>query len=299
LLIFGTGALACIFGARLARTGTPVTLVGTWHAALERIAADGVSVEDGSGTWSERVGVRHRGDELPRGEPVLVLVKSFQTASVAHAAARPGGLILTLQNGLGNRETLNAAAPERVALGVATMGVTLLAPGRVRDGGPGRVALGDDLPRLGDDLDAAAARLGAAFPVERHADVERLVWRKLAVNCAINGPAALLGVANGGLLEAAERRTLLERTAREVAAVAEARGTPIDTDPAALAVGVATQTATNRCSMLQDLDRGAPTEVEAIYGALVREAARLAVPVPENERLYAALLRRERSGVPA
>lgn len=294
MLIFGTGAMGCAFAARLGRAGIPVTLVGTWDAGLAAIAERGIRMEEPEGSWSQNVAVRHRDEALPAGEPGLILVKSTQTAAVAPAAARPGGLILTLQNGLGNRETLAGAAPGRVALGVVTMGATLLGPGHVRDGGPGRIVIGND-PRLAGDLDPLAAALARVFAVERADDIEPIVWRKLAINCAVNGPAALLGIPNGALLDTPERRSLLDRLAREVEAVALARGTPIG-DAASAVREVAARTAGNRNSMLQDLDRGGPTEVEAIYGALCREAARVGVPVPENEKVYESLRRREPSG---
>jgi 2-dehydropantoate 2-reductase len=75
--------------------------------------------------------------------------------------------------------------------------------------------------------------------------------------------------------------------AREAAAVAVARGVPLPyPDPVAAAEAIARRTATNRSSMLQDIDRGAPTEIDAINGAIVRTGEEQGVPVPINRSLW-------------
>jgi 2-dehydropantoate 2-reductase len=92
-------------------------------------------------------------------------------------------------------------------------------------------------------------------------------------------------VDNGALVERPELRTSLEAAAREAGAVAEALGIRLGADPAALALEAASRTRVNLSSMLQDVERGARTEIEAINGAVAREARRLGVPAPVNEDL--------------
>ena len=127
-------------------------------------------------------------------------------------------------------------------------------------------------------------------------DINRTVWRKLAINCAINPLSALLGCQNGQLLSRPDSRKTLVDAAREVGAVAEAKGIDLETDPAELAVAVAEITAHNRSSMLQDIDRGARTEIDALNGAVVREALPFNVPVPVNESLWLRLRELEQEG---
>jgi 2-dehydropantoate 2-reductase len=295
VLVAGTGAMACLFGARLARSGRArVTLAGTWEDGLRALRADGIRLEEADERDEVvRVGVRHLHEPGEPADHVLVLVKSHQTAAVAPAVARalgPDGLAVTLQNGLGNRESLEAAVGRgRVGSGVVAVGATLLAPGCVR-ATPGSVALGSGAPRI-EELQALLAAAGFVVAVEK--DLDRLVWRKLAVNCAINPLSALAGRLNGELLESAESRETLVKAATEVAAVAAAKGIELGADAGALVLAVARETGANRSSMLQDLDRGARTEIDAMNGAVVREARALGVPVPVNEALWRAVLARE------
>ena len=119
-------------------------------------------------------------------------------------------------------------------------------------------------------------------------DVDALLWGKLAVNAAINPLTALLRVPNGALLESPWAREVMRRAAGEVAAVAAARGIRLPFDDAgAQAEQVARQTALNRSSMLQDVLRGAESEIEAINGAVMRAAESAGVDVPANRLLYA------------
>ena len=287
--------MACLFGARLCRV-SGVTLMGTWPEAIERIVREGIQVEEGEDRWRALPAVRRLGDGVEPADLVLVLVKSHRTAALApHAAlARgPAGRILTLQNGLGNAEALVAAAGAlHVDVGVTTAGAALLGPGHVRVSGLGRTHLAPspDAPRT-------AALLGAAgFPTEIADDLRLVVWRKLVANCAINAPSALRGIRNGALLDSPTDRARLEAAAREVGAVASALGIQLGADAAEIALGVARATPGNRSSMLQDLERGVATEVDAINGAVVREGRRLGVATPVNEALWREVLARQARG---
>jgi 2-dehydropantoate 2-reductase len=280
--ILGTGALGTLFAARLGRT-FGVTVGGTWAAGLEALARRGARVD---GEPDVPVAARRLDALDTPAELVLVLVKAGQTAAVAPLAARllaPGGVIVTLQNGIGARELLaGAAGADRVGGGVTTVGATLLSPGLVR-AFPGHVVLEAHPSPHVQALADALARAG--LPTETVRDLEPHVWRKLAVNCALNAVTAVLDVPNGAVLDDPEARGLAEAAAREVAAVARARGVPLPGDPAVDALSVARRTIANRSSMLQDLDRGAPTEIEFLNGAVQREGRRLGVPTPVNAQL--------------
>jgi len=299
ITLIGTGALATRLGVHLGAAGIDVAIVGTWRAALDRIAADGIALEiDGAFQRCPARAIR-LGDELPPAPIVLVLVKSHQTADVADfaaRAARPDGLVLTLQNGLGNREALaTAAGDERVAVGVTALGASLRGPGVAVAGGSGATALGAP-PSMGPRrqlLAALADRLsGLGLEVTLEPDVDALLWRKLAVNCAINPLTAIHGVRNGRLLDDLDLHARMRAAAAEVAEVATALGIAVGR-PAAiadLAEEVARRTSTNRSSMLQDVERGATTEIDALCGAVVRRARELGVEAPVNEELRRAVL---------
>lgn len=283
--VFGTGALGSWLAARLSAAGTPVTVVGTWTEGLDAIRRHGIDVKEPGRRFRAWPAAARLGAAAPAADFVLVVAKAHQTASLAPAAAaaaRAEGRIVTLQNGLGNREALREAdALGRVRAGVVVAGVRLERPGSV-SALPGAVTLEGGDPSM-ERLCALMAAAGLDARLSDDIDAE--LWRKLAVNCAINPLSALRNVPNGELLADAATRATLMAAAEEVAAVAAARGVSVP-DAAAAAVTVAAGTAGNRSSMLQDLDRGARTEIDALCGAVVAEARRVGLAAPVNERLW-------------
>ena len=284
ILILGSGALGTLFAARLSAAGLDVTVLASWPEGLQALQRHGAELE-GLG----RFPVRATADPAAcRGARLaLALVKSWQTeraASQLAACLAEDGLVLTLQNGLGNAETLaGTLGPGRVARGVTTLGATLLGPGLVRPGGEGAVSL----ERRADLAPLEGLLRKAGFEVEVAGDVDSLVWGKLVVNAAINPLTAILRVKNGELLERPTARRLMGELAREAGRVAFAQGVKLPFDsPLAAAEDVARRTAGNSSSMLQDVLRGAPTEVDAINGAIVALGEGHRVPTPVNKVLW-------------
>jgi 2-dehydropantoate 2-reductase len=112
------------------------------------------------------------------------------------------------------------------------------------------------------------------------------VWRKLAVNAAMNPTTAIFGLTNGELLTHPAAGPLADELARETARVATATGVALRDDEAVAAWrDVATRLGANRSSMLQDVDAGKPTEIDAINGAVAREGRRVGVDAPLNDAI--------------
>ncbi|MBI2757802.1 MAG: 2-dehydropantoate 2-reductase [Chloroflexi bacterium] len=284
VLIVGTGALATLFAARLTSAGCAISMLGTWPEGLTALRANGARLVDANGN-AQTFNVRVADDpKTCRGAKyALVLVKAWQTERAARQLAEclaDDGLAVTLQNGLGNREILAAQLGDsRMALGTTTTGATLLGPGLVRAGGEGKISI-EAHPALGPIEEALRS---AKFNVEIVDDAQSLVWGKLVVNAAINPLTALLRIPNGELLKRPTARALMRALAEEAAAVASAEKIKLTFNDAAAAVEeVARKTALNHSSMFQDVQRGAPTEIDAICGAVARAGQKHGIPTPIN-----------------
>jgi 2-dehydropantoate 2-reductase len=288
ILIVGTGALATLFAARLASTGVDVTLMGTWKNGMDALKRDGARLLMADGReLASPVRVVDDPEEVKNAKMALVLVKAWQTQRAAEqlsVSLAPDGLAVTLQNGLGNREILaSVLGKSRVALGVTTTGATLLGPGLARSGGDGSISV-EGHPRIG--LLESPLR-DAGFRVDILPDARTLVWGKLVINAAINPLTALLGVPNGELLKRPSARVVMGSLAREAARVAGAHGVSLPfNDPTSAAEDVARRTASNRSSMFQDVRRGAPTEIDAISGAVVRAGREKGIRAPINWAMW-------------
>ena len=288
LLIIGAGAMGGLFGALLApHAAVSLLTTNQEHAAV--MGGHGLTLVDLDGA-TRRVPVRVFTDPQDygrRADVVLVCTKTRATAQAA-ATARDllaaDGLALTLQNGLGNLEQLVAAVgAQRAAAGVTSQAATLLAPGRVRHAGSGPTVLG--IPRGREEAITAVAGLFTRAGLETRIsdDVDSLLWSKLIVNVGINALTALLRVPNGVLAQTPECDLLMARAVAEAVAVARALSIGLDGERQLERVReVCLRTADNRASMLQDILRGRPTEIDAINGAVVARGRAAGVDTPVN-----------------
>lgn len=280
--ILGAGALGSLFAYCLSsRTSAEVRLLA----------------RSGRPPWVELAGEGRTPVPVGPAGPadlLLVTVKAYDTPAavrqaVADGAVGPQTVALTLQNGLGNAEALaDVLGAGRVLAGTTALGATLLEPGRVRRGGHGATQVAPWAPGglAAERAPAVAALLSAAgCDTALAADPRPLLWAKLAINCGINALTAVLRVTNGELLARPGARRLMAAAASEAGAVAAASGVTLPEDPVERTLAVAGATAANRSSMLQDVERGRRTEIDAINGAVADRGGALGVPTPVNAML--------------
>jgi 2-dehydropantoate 2-reductase len=236
-----------------------------------------------------------RADERPVAA-VVVTTKTPGTAWAAEVAAKiltRDGVALTIQNGLGNYETLVAAVGrERAAVGVIYVGAQLV-DGELRATGAGKIELGRPGakgPRA--NLDALAALMKAGgMDVTVVDDPWPSVWRKVVTNAAVNPLSALIRKTNAELLSDAPACRIADGLAREVARVASAAGVAIAEDDAIRQWrAMAALTGANRSSMLQDVEAGRATEIDSISGAVFREGQKRGVAAPLNQAMTLLVL---------
>ena len=291
IAVIGAGAMGSLFGAYLAKAGEAVTVVDIWQEHVAAIRSQGLMLSEQAGDEVVRLDATLGTGGLEPVDLLILFVKSAATQAAATDAAtllRPGGRVLTLQNGLGNAEAIaEIVGAERVLAGTTAQGATLLGPGRVRHGGSGETHIG----RLSGEADAfchevAALLTNAGLPTVVEPDVRSLIWGKLIINTGINALTALLRLRNGQLADLAETRQLLALAVEEAVQVARAVGVQLPYEkPLEKVLAVAVATGQNQSSMLQDVLRGSPTEIAVINGAIVREGERLGVATPVNRTL--------------
>lgn len=299
LVLVGPGAVGCLFAAILARSGVGVALLDYRPERACRIRRRGILLETGSGV--ERVDVPISTEPLPWGQPALVClcVKAYQTSS-AIAGARPlvgrDTTVVSLQNGLDNAQRIAAAVPDAgIACAATSRGATVLEEGRIRPVGSGDTLVAPFTPGAHSGAVQFVSLLaGHGIAAEFHPDAATVLWSKLVVNAAVNPVTAIADVPNGTVLERDDLWQTAQGAAREAARVARDRGVELlYDDPVAEVRRVCEQTHANLSSMLQDIRAGRRTEIDAITGALVREAAAMNVAAPLNAELLRKVKARE------
>ena len=225
-------------------------------------------------------------------DAAIVATKTPGTRWAAEQVARvltDDGVALSVQNGVGNRELLAGALGEdRVALGVIYVGAGFHSDGSHYATGAGRLELGRPsgrAPAVRLEELAGLLRAGGA-DVALVDDPLHAVWRKVVANAVMNAPSALLDAPYGEFLRDPAKAMLLDALAHESARIVTAVGHAYSGEDAARAWrAIAAAMPEHRSSMHADVARGRETEIDAINGALVREAVRRGLDAPLNDSL--------------
>jgi 2-dehydropantoate 2-reductase len=288
-LIVGPGAMGCLFASRLSTAGYEVTLLDYNRERAEKISRQGIMVEGVTGEYTVNVPVAV-GKIESQPDYTLICVKAMKTREAGEEIAPwlpKKSIIATLQNGIGNIETLTEIfGKERVVGGVTSEGATVLGWGRIRHAGRGSTTFESEDCRGAATANLVSAFNKAGFKTGSTSDLEGLIWGKLIINAGINAITAITRLKNGRLPDLEAARLVMEKAVKEATAVAEAKKIRLPyPDPFRRVLDVCRDTAGNTSSMLQDVLNKRATEVDYINGAIVREGDALGIPTPTNRVL--------------
>lgn len=289
ICVFGAGSIGSCIGGLLARDHD-VTLIGR-RANVDAVRANGLSLQ---GTVRRRVRIDAREDisGLPSPDLLIVTTKAYATSAVIETCrewALDDTIALTLQNGLGNIEQLRDWKGDLAIGGTTTTGASLTSPGVVRIADIGRTVLGSDA-NPGSARSIAAAFRAAGMPTRTTEDIQGEIWSKAIVNATINPVTAILRVTNGELIKSRVVSRLMKEICSECEAVAY--GCEISLPHRSMykrTRSVARRTASNKSSMLRDIELGRRTEVRNINGEICRMGLDARVPTPVNAALVAMI----------
>ncbi|MHB0816990.1 putative 2-dehydropantoate 2-reductase [Stutzerimonas stutzeri] len=264
--VLGAGSLGCLWATRLSRAAIPVRIIlrNTRRLADYRTAGGLGLTEEG------RTSLHPITAELPEAaapiQRLLVACKAYDAeAAIAEVATRlqPDAEILLLQNGLGSQQAVAARWPDSRCIFISsTEGAWRSADFQVVHAGHGQNWLGDPLDRNPPPWLAELAAAG--IPCDWTTDIEARLWRKLALNCAINPLTVLHDCRNGELLAHREQvHRLCDELSRILQACGQAEAARA-LEEEVLRVIVAT--ANNYSSMYQDVHNGRRTEISFLLG---------------------------------
>jgi len=289
----------------LARAGAPVTLLGRPGSRgphLDAIARDGLRIEGPRIRETMAVGVADSPGAIAAADLVLFCVKTVDTDEAARAVAplvRADAIVVSLQNGVDNVERLRAAGIDALAA-VVYVGAAIGRPGVVDHHGRGDLVIGALTGTKRNDAAGSARRVAEWFeradvPCRLSDRIEQELWRKLIINSMSNPIAALTGATYGAIAGFAPTWRLAVTIAAEGVAVGQAAGVELDLDDVlGRARATVESVAGAMASTRQDIERGRPTEIDALNGYVSRRGRELGVPTPVNDALHALVRLRER-----
>jgi 2-dehydropantoate 2-reductase len=321
ILIAGAGSIGSVIGAKLRAAGYPVTLLGR-RRHLEAIAARGLEL---SGLFGDHLGLQAARGFTLADDParldvpfplILFTVKSYDTAAMARALAgrlAADGVIVSMQNGLGNLETLaEHFGPNRVLGARVIFGAELPRPGAAHvtvfaepvaigpaPGGEAATGLERHAKQIADAKQISDLISAAGIPSHWCADIMPTLWTKVLYNAALNPLGALLRIHYGALAADPDLRRIMDQVIEEAFAVARRLGVALpfaDTgEYRALFYGkLVPSTYDHRPSMLADLERRGRTEIGALNGKIAELAESMGLAADINRTLTGLIRASER-----
>lgn len=305
LLVYGAGALGQALGCMLARAGHEVDLV-LRQRFIEVLRKDGLRVSGIFGDFAASPAMLGLLENISEAHGlydfILITTKSYDTGPAVAAIASLSGChcpVVSMQNGCGNVEqVLERFGPDRSLAARVITGFEIIASGHIR------ITVSADAVHLGGAVsgplpEAVEILAGvidqAGLPCRAVSDIHQDLYAKLLYNCALNPLGAILGVHYGALAENDATRVIMNKVIDETFAVIKGIGGKVpwpdaDSYKRVFYDRLVPITSDHRPSMLQDLENGKPTEVEALVGYVSAQGWSAAVPTPTCD-LLASLVR--------
>jgi 2-dehydropantoate 2-reductase len=288
--IVGAGSMGSLYGGLLARAGFDVTLVDVWTEHIEAIRRHGLRLDGITGDLRIPIRATSEVGDVPPADCVIVLTDANSTRDAAVTGRRvlgPGGFALTLQNGIGNVEALSEElGSSRVLGGTSNHSAAVQGPGHVTHTHAAPTWIGElDGQSTARVRQTERALAKAGFTPLVVDNVLAHIWNKFVLNCGINAISAVTGLRLGELVRTPPVDELQTRVIEEVLTVVRAKGVALtDSDPMRT-IKEHCWKKYNKPSTLQHVEQGKRTEIDALNGALVREARQLGIPTPYNDAL--------------
>ena len=298
--IVGCGAIGSLYAAHLARVAEVWAFVRRAdHAgALNR---EGLRVSGGS-NFCARVKATTKAHDLPDFDLAIVATKATQVEEAISQAGRrfDRGVVLSAQNGLGSEEIIAAHTQGQVIRATTFMSGTKHSDTHVQYELQTATWLGPFEPRntpMSLVNEVADLIKASGLKAEALEDARPAQWSKLIFNASVNGVSALTGLPHSphfaDEMDFSRLGHLLHQLIEEGKRVAAAAGVVLHEDPWAMnKMGAMTN---HPPSMLYDVRRQLPTEVDFLSGAIAREAERVGVPAPLHTTVYRLIKGKEAS----
>ena len=292
IAVLGAGAMGSWFGGLLALHKIDVQLLTTNAEHRKAINDNGLVLKDSNRERHVSVTAHRPQDIQAPVDLVLLMTKTFQTntamESITHAIDA-NTHVLSLQNGLGNAENIAKHLPlQRVWVGVTMIPIDKLGAGVVAGKGHGGSYFGNAANKNDQPMaqQIESSFQAAGIELEHDANIYQRIWEKVAFNAGMNALSALSHGRPKHIAASPGSIELVKEVAAEAASIAKLQNVDIDLQRVYDMIQLSTtQHGDHIPSMLQDIESGRRTEVDALSGAIADIAKRHNAPARVNATL--------------
>ena len=296
VVVVGAGAMGSLFGGLLTEGGLDVTLVDIWREHVDAINANGLKM------------VGHGGDRIipatATSDPSTIdgadvaffqckaIYNADAAASVKHLFDNDRTVAISFQNGLGNEEEIERIlGAGKVLGGLTAQGANIESPGVVRNHAELPSFIGEMKGGVSGRTRALASAISAhGLPTEASENIRHDIWKKLMANIGVSGTSAAPNLTLGGIVRVPELEAIAYRAIDEALAVAKAENIELDPDGAREVFHQITSgTPGNKSSLCVDVVNERPSEVDYIYGAVIKLGAKHGIDTPVLQTISAVI----------
>lgn len=299
IVMLGAGALGSTIGGTLAMGGNDVHFVDMWQEHVDLINKDGLHMTNEKEDWYVRVDARTTADTIGEADLVIVLVKSFATKQAVEQLKQTNvigknTLVMSLQNGLGNEETIaSVIGSENVISGKTYVGGRLIQAGYISAGVQGKwTYIGELNGEITDRIQTVCNVFNdAGLLCEVSDNIKGLIWDKLLINVAAGALCGITRLPYGPLYEEDYIKDVAVAAIQEGIQVAKAAGVVLKSEDPQYPWVAASEglPGTFKTSILQSLELKRPTEIDFINGSIVEWGKKYGIAAPVNQTLVACV----------
>ena len=296
VVVVGAGAMGSLFGGLLAEGGLDMTLVDVWREHVDAINANGLSMVGHGGGRTIGVKATTEPSTIDRADVVFFQCKAIYNAdaaaSVKHLFDNGHTVAISFQNGLGNEEEIESILGAGKMLGGLTaQGANIEGPGVVRN----HAELPSFIGEMEGGVSGRTRSLAKVFsehglPTEASEDIRHNIWKKLMANIGVSGTSAAPNLQLGEIVQVPELKAMAYRAIDEALAVAKAEGIGLDRDGAREVFHQITSgTSGNKSSLCVDIINERPSEVDYIYGSVIKLGEKHGIDTPVLQTISAVI----------
>lgn len=288
--------MGSLFGGLIAENGLNVVLIDVWQEHVNVINTNGLKIVGHGGERTVRVKATSEASSIDKADVVFFQCKAIYNAvaasSVRHLFDNDHTVAVSFQNGLGNEEEIESILGEgKVLGGLTAQGANIESPGIVRNHANLPSTIGEMKGYISDRVTALAkAFTSHGLPTETSENIRYNIWKKLMANIGVSGTSAAPNLTLGGMVQVPELKAIAYRAIDEALTVAKAENIDLDPEGAReVFLQITSNTPDNKSSLCVDVVSERPSEVDYIYGSVIKLGKKHGIDTPVLQTISAVI----------